>query len=61
MWWCILFRHAKQSELDCEHKKLEELQRELERRMLNVEGEAQIQQDQLIADFEQVWMLHIFL
>ena len=47
-------RHAKQNELDSERNKLEELQRELEKRMLDVEGETQIQQDQLIADFEQV-------
>ena len=52
--YIILCRHAKQSELDREREKLEEMHRELESKMLNVEGEAQIQQDQLIADFEQV-------
>ena len=50
----VCFRHAKQSELDCEREKLEELQRVLERKMLDVEGQTQIQQDQLMADFEQV-------
>lgn len=50
----LTLRCAKQNELDCEHSKLEELQRELERKLLEVEGETHIQQDQLLADFEQV-------
>lgn len=47
-------RRAKQSELDIEHDKLEELQRKLERRLLELEGESQCQHDQLVSDFDQV-------
>lgn len=48
------FRRSKQSELDCERDKLEKLQRTLERRLLELEGETQCYQDQLMADFDQV-------
>ena len=44
----------KQKELDSEHDKVHELQRTLEQRLLDLEGESQCQHDQLIADFDQV-------
>ena len=52
--FCTHCRRSKQSELDAEHDKVAQFQRELERRLLDLEGDTQAQREQLMADFEQV-------
>lgn len=47
-------RRSKQSEYDCERDKLVALQRELERKLLELEAESQCQHDQLMGEFDQV-------
>ena len=50
---CI--RRTKQAECDAEQTKCVELQRKLERKLLELEQESQCHQDQLLADFDQVY------
>ncbi len=50
-------RRTKQSECDAERDKLVVLQGELERRLMEVEQESQYQHDQLLADFDQVYII----
>lgn len=53
-------RRTKQGECDAEHDKLTGLQAQLERRLLELEQEAQCQHDQLLADFDQVFIIVIW-
>ena len=50
----VCCRRVKQSEIDEERDKLESLQRELQGRLLAMEGETQFQRDHMMADFEEV-------
>ena len=50
----LVARRTKQSECDAEQEKVAGLQAKLERRLVELEQEAQCQHDQLLADFDQV-------
>lgn len=47
-------RRATQNEVERERTKLEELQRKLEQRLLEVDGEVQCQRDQISAEFDEL-------
>ena len=47
-------RRATQSEVEKERSKLEELQRKLEQRLLEVEGDIQCQRDSILAEFDEL-------
>ena len=47
-------RQSKDQEVESERQKLEGLQRELQQRMLELEGELRVQRDQMGAEFDEV-------
>ena len=58
VWPCLVHysspRHATQSEVEREGGKLEQLQRQLEQRLLEVEGDIQCQRNHISAEFDEL-------